>query len=44
MNKPPDTASLKYFILSLLCLELVAGLFGISPRCVQAQHQIDPEN
>ena len=44
MNKPPDTASAKYFILSLLRLVLVVGLLGISSRCVQAQHQIDPEN
>ena len=44
MNKPPDTASAKYFILSLLRLVLVVGLLGISSRCVQAQQQIDPEN
>jgi hypothetical protein len=43
MEKPPDTASLKCILLSLLCLVLVAGMVGISPKWVYAQHQIDPE-
>jgi|GEM_PF-3279969 len=43
MNKLPDTASLKSILLPLLCFVLVAGMVGISPKWVYAQHQIDPE-
>lgn len=43
MRKPLDTASLKYILFHLLRLVIITGMVGTSPKCVQAQHQIDPE-
>ena len=44
MGKSLNAASLKYILLPLLCLVLRAGMVGTSPKCVHAQHQVDPES
>ena len=43
MGKPLDAVSLKYTLLPLLCLVLIAGMMGTSPKYVYAQHEIPPE-
>jgi len=43
MAKPSDTASLNHILFRLLCLVIIAGSAGTSPKWAQAQHQIDPE-
>ncbi len=43
MGKSLGAESLKYTLLPLLWLMLIAGMLGTSPKCVYAQHKIDPE-
>jgi len=43
MSKPLDTGSLKYILFHLLCLMIMVGKMGTFPKCVQAQHKLDPD-
>ena len=41
MGTPPDSKSLTYIFIGLLCLAAIAGTVAVSSKNVQAQQQID---